>query len=55
MIKKILGIETGVDLAKLVEVGRWLAALLGRERSSVIAATWLLVAAVLLYAAGMRL
>ena len=29
-----LGIETGVDLAKLAETGRWLAALLGRETGS---------------------
>ncbi len=29
-----LGIETGVDLPKLAETGRWLAALLGRETGS---------------------
>ncbi|HEY5971223.1 MAG TPA: hydroxymethylglutaryl-CoA lyase [Pseudoxanthomonas sp.] len=29
-----LGIETGVDLARLSDTGRWLAALLGRETSS---------------------
>ena len=29
-----MGIETGVDLPKLVETGRWLAALLGRETGS---------------------
>ena len=29
-----LGIETGIDLAKLADTGRWLAALLGRETGS---------------------
>ena len=29
-----LGIETGIDLERLVETGRWLAALLGRETGS---------------------
>jgi len=29
-----LGIETGVDLARLVDTGRWLAALLGRDSGS---------------------
>ncbi len=29
-----LGIETGIDLARLSDTGRWLAALLGRETSS---------------------
>ena len=29
-----MGIETGVDLPKLIETGRWLAALLGRETGS---------------------
>jgi hydroxymethylglutaryl-CoA lyase len=29
-----LGLETGVDLDALVETGRWLAALLGRESGS---------------------
>jgi hydroxymethylglutaryl-CoA lyase len=29
-----LGIETGIDLDKLADTGRWLSALLGRETSS---------------------
>jgi hydroxymethylglutaryl-CoA lyase len=29
-----MGIATGVDLARLVETGRWLAALLGRASGS---------------------
>ena len=29
-----MGIETGIDLPKLIETGRWLAALLGRETGS---------------------
>jgi hydroxymethylglutaryl-CoA lyase len=29
-----LGIETGVDLERLVEVGRWISAALGREPGS---------------------
>ena len=29
-----LGIDTGVDLARLAETGRWLSALLGRETGS---------------------
>ncbi|MDQ3160132.1 MAG: hydroxymethylglutaryl-CoA lyase, partial [Pseudomonadota bacterium] len=29
-----LGITTGIDLESLAEVGRWLAALLGRENGS---------------------
>ncbi len=32
-----MGIATGVDLARLVETGRWLAALLGRETGSKVA------------------
>jgi hydroxymethylglutaryl-CoA lyase len=32
-----LGMETGIDLAKLGETGRWLAALLGRETGSKVA------------------
>jgi hydroxymethylglutaryl-CoA lyase len=29
-----LGIDTGIDLGRLVEAGRWLAALLGRDSGS---------------------
>jgi hydroxymethylglutaryl-CoA lyase len=29
-----MGVQTGVDLPALVETGRWLAALLGRETAS---------------------
>ena len=29
-----LGVETGIDLVRLSDTGRWLAALLGRETSS---------------------
>jgi hydroxymethylglutaryl-CoA lyase len=29
-----LGMKTGVDLAKLVAIGRWICAALGRETSS---------------------
>ena len=29
-----LGIETGIDLAKLADTGRWLASKLGRETGS---------------------
>jgi hydroxymethylglutaryl-CoA lyase len=29
-----LGVKTGVDLAKLVEIGRWICGVLGRQPSS---------------------
>jgi hydroxymethylglutaryl-CoA lyase len=29
-----LGVKTGVDLARLVEIGRWICSVLGREPSS---------------------
>ena len=32
-----LGLDTGIDLDRLVETGRWLSALLGRETGSKVA------------------
>ncbi|HEX5755293.1 MAG TPA: hydroxymethylglutaryl-CoA lyase [Arenimonas sp.] len=35
-----MGIETGVDLSKLVDTGRWLAGLLGRDSGSKVGKAW---------------